>query len=272
MQRLFLHIIVVVCATVGFAATAFAEDVLVLLSIKTTGYMEMLRAVQGSDGGATTKVVNLAEVSDIDIPHLIRSNRVRVVLAVGDKAYHMAKSSVQRTPVIGMLVSDQKPNTYSYLAPPERYLTAIKKLRCKRVGVVLGNQFAAYYHRAMDMAGAYGITLVRLSATSPSGVIDKYISAKENIDALWLLPDTSVLTAGSAEKLLRIAQVQNIPVFAFSSIYLKNGAAVVIEADRTLIGRKAGEEIRSILNDEPFTPQYDNYREIRNTVIIDHLR
>jgi putative tryptophan/tyrosine transport system substrate-binding protein len=272
MQIRFLHIIVAACATIGFTTTAFAEDVLVLLSIKTARYMETLKVVQSTAGGATTKVVNLEEVSNFDIKHLIRSTSVKVVLAVGDKAYQMAKSSAQRTPVIGMLVADQRSNTYSYLAPPERYLTAIKKLKRKRVGVVLGKQFTAYYHRAINMAGAYGITLVRLNAASPSGVIEKYNSEKEDIDALWLLPDTSVLTAGSAEKLLRIAQEQNIPVFAFSSIYLKNGAAVVIEADRTLSGRKIGEDIRSILNNNPLSPPCDIYRESKNNVIIDRLR
>jgi len=86
------------------------------------------------------------------------------------------------------------------------------------------------------------------------------------------LPDNSVLTAGSAEKMLKSAQEFNIPVIAFSSNYLKSGAAVVIEPDRNLIGKGVGEYICSILNDSTTPRQPEVYKEIGNEIVFNRLR
>ena len=272
MRRLATCICAAVLAIVWIATDACAEDVLVFLSIKTTGYQEILKNVQTSCGGASTRVVNLPDNTELNVPQLVRSSRAKVVLALGDNAYKSTMASDMRIPVIGVLVTDQRPDTISYLAPPEKYLSVMKKLGRKQVGIIYGNQLSSYVHKAAEMAKSYGITLVQRVASNPSDAIDQFSKLKGQVDALWMLPDNSVLTAGSAETMLKSALERNIPVFAFSSNYLKKGAAVVIEPDRDLIGKVVGEDICSILTNSQSPLQHDVYREIGNEVVFNRLR
>src|SRR5664279_5125808 len=85
------------------AQIAYADDVLVLLSVKTEAYMEILNSAQIAYKGASTKVVNLAELNEIDIRQLVQDSRAKVILAIGDKAYKMSLSSSLNVPVIGAL-------------------------------------------------------------------------------------------------------------------------------------------------------------------------
>ena len=274
MRRILLLIVVAALFTDGFMKTASAEDVLVLMSIKTTGYQEMLKSAQNACVGSSAKIVVLSESTDINISQVLRTTRPKVVLAVGDRAYKLAMASAQNTPVIGALVLDQKQNTLSYLAPPEMFLAAMKKLGRKQIGIVYGKKMSSYVHRAAELARRYGITLVRRDADSPAGAIDQFSAIKGHVDGFWLLPDTAVLTAGTVETTLKLAQDRNIPVFAFSSAYLKSGAAVVIEPDRELLGREVGKGVCSVVRDVADAPQIqkDVYREIGNDLIFDRLR
>jgi putative ABC transport system substrate-binding protein len=272
MRRFLLCISAAALAVAGIASGAFAEDVLVVLSIKTTGYQEILKSVQASCENASIKVVNLSENTELNLPQLVRSSRAKVVIALGDNAYKSATVSVQRIPVIGVLVADQNSKAISYLAPPEKYLALMKKLGRKQVGIIYGSQLSPYVGKAAEMAKTYGITLVRREASSPSEAIDQFSSLKGLVDALWILPDNSVLTAGSAEKMLKSAQDFNIPVIAFSSNYLKSGAAVVIEPDRNMIGKGLGEYICSILNVTHTPRQIEMYKEIGNEFVFNRLR
>jgi ABC-type uncharacterized transport system substrate-binding protein len=256
----------------GHTIEACAENILLLLSIKTTGNQEMLGAAHIACGANTTKVVNLAESDEIDLPQLVRSSRAKVVLAVGDKAYKLASSTIQKIPIIGAMTADQKANTVSYIAPPEKYLAAMHKLGRKSVAVVYSHQTSAYIRKATELAKSYGIILLRREASSPTEAIDQFNSIKSQADALWLLPDTTILTSGSAEALLRTSQEFNIPVFAFSKNYLKSGAALVIDPDREQIGKIVGEGVCSIIDDSSsILPHRDPYREIRNEAVITRL-
>jgi ABC-type uncharacterized transport system substrate-binding protein len=232
----------------------------------------MIGAAKIACGDTSTKVVNLADSDEINLPQLVHSSRAKVVLAVGDKAFKLASSTIQRTPIIGAMTSDHKTNTVSYIAPPEKYLAAMHRLGRKSVAVIYSNQTAAYVRKASALAKNYGITLLRREASSPAEAIDQFNSLKLQADTLWLLPDTKVISSGSAEVLLRSALERNIPVFAFSKNYLKSGAAIVFEPDRQLIGKIIGEGACSILNDTSATlPLNDPYREISNEVVINHL-
>lgn len=267
------NMIGLIFALACFSDIAHAEDVLVLLSIRTAGYMDVLAAAEMSCNGASTKVVNLAENSEIDISQLVRSSRARVVMAVGDKAYQMASSTIQGTPVVGAMVLNQSRLSISYIAPPEKFLSAMKKLGRRHVAVIYGRNLGPYVRKAADLAKGYGITLVRREASTSTKAIEQLTSLDEQVDALWILPDSSILTAGSAESMFVAAQVRNIPVFAFSSNYLKIGAALIIEPERGLIGKEVGKALCDILNDSAVDlMKRDVYRQIENRVVIDRFR
>lgn len=273
MRRLMLYIIVVALAVSGHATSAFAEDILVLMSIKTSGNQEMLTSAMSACGNSSIKYINLAENAEINLPQVVRSLRSKVVLTTGDKAYKMASLSLSKTPVIGALTTDQKANAISFNAPPEKYLASMRKMGCKNVTVIYSDHSAAYIRKATELAKNYGITLIRREVSSPFEAIDQFVSLKVQTDALWMLPDINILTAGSAEILMRTAQERNIPVFTFSRNYLRNGAAVVVEVDRVQVGKVVGEGVCSIIDGTSTgLQQKDVYREYTNDTVLDRLK
>ncbi len=250
-----------------------AEDIIVLLSINTTGNMAILATAQSVCEMNSVKYINLAEIGEINLQQVLYSTRAKVVVAIGDKAYKLASSIALKVNVIGVLTTDQKPNTISYLPPPEKYLATMRKLGHKSVVVIYSKKTAAYLHKAAELAGSYGITLIHREAFSPSEAIDQFLSLKSQADSLWILPDSNVLTVASAERLLHLAQESNIPVYVFSDNYLKNGAAVVIEPDREQIGRIVGETVCSVVkNTAPTLQLRDPFREIVNDTILNRLK
>jgi len=178
---------------------AYADDVLVLLSINTTAYINILNSAQKAYHDASTKVVNLAEVTDVDIPQLVRESRAKIVLAMGDRAYMKSSTGDLSVPVIGALVADQNTNTFSYMAPAEMYLSTMKKLGRKNVGVVYGKHLAAYERKAATIAKAYGINLVSCHASSPSDAINRF--SLKNGAAIAIEPDKNMMGQEIAEKI-----------------------------------------------------------------------
>lgn len=274
MRRLISYIIVAILATAGVTTMAHAEEVLVLLSVKTTGTQELLTTALNAVGSTSVKQVNLAENAEANITQLLRTVRPKVVVALGDKAYRLAMSSpTSRVPVLGALTTEQRNNTISFLAPAEKYLASMKKLGRKSVVMIHSNQTAAYARKAAELAHGYGINIIRRDASSPTEALEIFNSVKGQADALWMLPDANILTPGSAELMLRAALERHITVYAFSKNYLKNGAAVVIEQDRVAIGKVLGDNIRSVLENSYTGLAFrDTFRETDNDSVLDRLR
>ena len=61
------------------------------------------------------------------------------------------------------------------------------------------------------------------------------------IDMFWMLPDTSVVTAETVESILLFSFQNKVPVFSFSSKYVKMGALASISADPFDLGAQTGE-------------------------------
>lgn len=271
-RLLTLHIFIAVLATTGVTRTALSEDIVVLLSINTVGSTELLDAARSECGMNSVRYINMAEIDEINLQQLLHSTRAKAVLAIGDKAYRLASSNAQKVPVIGAMTTERNSNTISYMPPPERYLAAMRNLGRKSVLVIYSPKTASYVRKAAELAGGYGITLISSESPSPTETIDLFSSLMKQTDSFWMLPDSNILTAGSAEFLLRSAQNSNFPVFAFSRKHLENGAAVVIEPDRDRIGRIVGEAACSAVNNGSISLlQGDPYRESSNEQIFKRL-
>lgn len=268
MRRRWLYILFATITLTSGTQSAFSEDILFILSVNTSGFQEIVRSVNDSCR-ATSKVVVLNDNSEADIEQLTKSSRPVAVVALGDKAYKKATDTLQRTPVLGVMVADQNKSSVSYLAPPEMFLAAMKKSGRKVVTVIYGRKTASYVKRAAELAKNYGITLVKNEATSPVDAIERFSVAKTQSDALWLLPDVTVLTGASAQILLRSAEEVNMPVFTFSRNYLQSGATYAIEADFQLAGKVVGENVCALISGENPVQNQKSYpfREYVNKVV-----
>lgn len=250
MRRLALSILV--CILTFTTLPASAEDVLVVMSLRSSGYNEVVESARKTCA-VSTRQVFLSETPDMDLARVVRESRAKIVLAVGDKAFQMAAAALPRTPVVAVLTLEGQSGSkniksISYLAKPEQYLALMKQINRRKVGVLYSAQMAAYIKRAEKIARNYGIALEKREIQSAQDVPGALSTLVGQIDSLWVLPDSSVVTQGTIEHLFNFASATRTPAVVFSKNYLKNGAAVALEPERTSMGIQAGQHICDTLD------------------------
>jgi putative ABC transport system substrate-binding protein len=250
--RAFLTAILVLALLLPLSAQAY--DLLVLESRHNAAYDELL------DGFASRlqlsrRVITLSTYDDVDIGRIVREDRPRLILTLGDTAL-AAVRSVRQTPVIALMAlgiharHDDQPNLTGICmyVPPERYLAVFRAVKAHRVGVILDPGKSGWYlQQARDAARRAGVELVVREVSSPREAVERLAGLARKVDALWLLPDTTALTRATAEAYFRFAQEQDLPAVGFASAYLGYGGAVALDIDPFEMGRQAGEMAAGLL-------------------------
>lgn len=230
---------------------ANAEETLVLLSLRSNSYKEVVDSARKACDSSFREVY-ISESPDIDVVRLVQESRAKVVLAVGDKALRLATNSLSRTPVIGVLTLGtgsraKNVKTIPYQAQPEQYLSLMKQMGRHKVGVLYGDHMSSYIRKADQLAKNYGITLEKRKVEDPRNVVNALSSLVGIVDGLWVLPDSSVVSQETVEVLFSFTSASNIPAIVFSKNYLKIGAAAVLEPEIASIGLQAGTNICEVL-------------------------
>lgn len=249
-----LLLIILALATL-FPSLAQAYDILVLQSRRDPAYEEALRGFRAANN-ASQRTIVLSDYAEVDVVRIVREDRPRMILAVGDSAM-TATRNIRSTPVVALMALGiyKQSSAHNNLTgvgmyvSPERYIGVFKAMKTRRVGVIYSQAKSGWYlHLARQAAGAAGIELVLREVSAPRETIDKLTALDGKVDALWMLPDSTAITRETAEAYFHFGQEQNVPVVSFAANYLGLGAAAVLEIDRIAMGRQAGTMTTEILN------------------------
>jgi putative ABC transport system substrate-binding protein len=187
----------------------------------------------------------------------IMATKPRLVLAVGALAAQVAKESIHSVPVVFFMV----PN-------PRKYSLRGANIAGISLDIPIATQFATYkslvptlrsigtiydpektgtiVEEARTTAKAFGFRLVAVAVSSEKQVPAALRSLLGKIDALWMLPDDTVITPESFKFLLLTAFENNLPFLAISDIFVKVGALAALSPDYTDMGRQACQLARQI--------------------------
>jgi putative ABC transport system substrate-binding protein len=247
MRRLFLLIIALASL---LPSLALGYDILVLQSRRDAGYEEALKGFRAGLS-ASQRTVVLSDFAEVDVVRIVREDRPRVILAVGDAALAAARK-VQQTPVLTVMAlgigSQRNVTGITMFAPPERYCQLFSLMKVRRVGIIHDPAKTGRYLRQARLAAENaGIELVVREVSSPRETIAQLSSLAGKVDTLWMLPDVTAVTRETTEAYFRFGQEQAVPVISFAGNYLGLGAAVVVEIDRTELGRQAGDMAAELL-------------------------
>lgn len=236
------------------APSAALADILILQSSRSPVYSEALRGFRAACKTSQRTIV-LSDYAEVDVVRLVKEDRPRLILAVGDKALAAARR-LRGVPVVSMLaltldLNRQPPENVggiSITAGPEAYLELFRELGAKRIAVPFDPDKTGHYvKRALQKAREQGLTLVAEPVAKPRDLQSKLEKMKGEVDALWMLPDSTVVTTVNVEALLLFSMSQNIPAVAFTSQYLKSGAAAALEVDPFETGVQTGELAAAVL-------------------------
>jgi putative ABC transport system substrate-binding protein len=248
MRALILSIALIILS----ALPAFAADVLILQASRNQAFAE---AVAGFKESCTrsSRVVILSDYAEVDVARLVREERARLVLAVGDPAVVAARKA-GRVPVVSLMALAPIGSRTSHVAAvapvaaPEQYLRLMKEMGRKRIGIITDPaQTGTYLQQARQAASVMGLELVVHEARSPRELLNDLPQLKGKVDALWMLPDTSVVTSDTMDAMARFSLDERLPLVTFSDHYLAKGAAATLQTDRADMGRQSGELASAII-------------------------
>jgi putative ABC transport system substrate-binding protein len=181
----------------------------------------------------------------------------RLVLAIGALATQVVREAVRDVPVVFSMVPNPRQHGpggeniagISLDIPLETQFTTYKRLvpALHTLGTIYDpEKTGAMVSEARGVAEKLGLRLLSASATSPKAVPAALRSLLGKIDALWMVPDDTVVTPESFKLLLLEAFENNLPFLAVSDIFVEVGALASLSPDYADVGRQACQLVREI--------------------------
>lgn len=253
-----------------FATGARAEtvDIAILKSSNIAAYEQ---AIEGFKATASSNAVYTEYDAQGDLEQgkklarKIRQSGPALIVAVGLKAAQAAKLEVNDVPIVYMMVLDPQkqglsaPNMTGTLleVPIDRQVKLIRSFlpSLRRLGLLYDPwKSAAKAREAEQQANPHSFSVQTYPVASEREVPQQLRNLLETNGALWLLPDSTVLTNESLGFLLETAQARRVPVIGFSPELTKQGALLSISVSYGEVGRETGVLARKILDGDRMLP------------------
>jgi putative ABC transport system substrate-binding protein len=259
-------------------ASAHAADVAILKSADVSYYDEAV-------GGFRAALPPRTSIEEFnlhgnlqrgrEVGKALRAESPRLVFAVGLKAALAAKLELPDVPVIFGLVLD--PELHGLPSPnmtgirmrikPNQQLETLRTLlpTVRRIGVLYDqDRSEAFISEARRHAQPLGMEVIAVGVKGSSDVPDAVRALLPQIQAFWLIQDSTVVTDLSATFVVQSALDAKVPLFTFSSTLVQQGALGALVVQAWEVGQQAaylsglalrGQTIPSAQLVEPQRPQ-----------------
>lgn len=240
--------------------SVLGAEVAVFLSGDLDAYQTALNGVREIVKDASLTQYNMkGDLSEgKQIISQILDRQPNAVLAIGARSAKLVSEAITDIPAVYCLVFNPfelglKGNNLTgvgMIASPEsQFQTFLQVLpSLKRLGVLYDpGKSLELIEQGRKSATKVGIALVERQIFSPKDVASALKGIILNIDALWLLPDTTVVNKEVFSYFLKVTLENRRPIFAFSDGLVKSGSLLSLSPGYRESGRKAGDQINLIL-------------------------
>jgi len=193
-------------------------------------------------------------------------DKPKVILAVGILAAALAKEQFKDIHIIFcMVINHERFNLegnnitgISSEASIEDQFDILRKLlgTQKNLGILYDPAKTANIVAEATLASKKTeFNLIKTKITSETEIASalENIITLEKIDALWMIPDSTVITKKSLEIICKTTLEHRLPLFCTSDAIVKAGALAAISPNYTHIGRQASEVAQLLLNNHAIT-------------------
>lgn len=252
----------------GCASTALATDIAILKSSDITAYNQAIEGFKAA-GPSDAVYMEYDIRGDLElgkkIARKIRASDVTMVVAVGLKAALAAKVEIVDIPIVHMMILDPLKHqlTGANIAGTTMELPVDRQLRMlrsflptvRRLGMLYDpGKTASRLKETSAFATAHGFQIQGFPVDSEKEVPKQLKALLSTVDALWLVPDSTVLTNESIQFILESALAHHVPVIGFSSEFTRLGALLSFSANYSEIGRETGLLAKRLLSGERSLP------------------
>jgi len=259
---------VLLCLLSLLVSFATAADIAILKSSEIAAYDDAVKGFMATaPAGATYTEYNLRGDLELGkkLAKKIRASDTSLVVAVGLKAALVAKLEISDIPTVFMMVLDPQKHqlnganmTGTLLEiPVDRQLKLLRTfLPTKhRLGILYDpSKSASRIKDAEPHAAANDFQLQGFPVTSEKDVPQQLRALLATDEALWLMPDSTVLTDESIRFILESALAQHVPVIGFSAEFARLGALLSLSVNYGEVGRETGLLAKRILDGERILP------------------
>jgi putative ABC transport system substrate-binding protein len=239
------------------ATDTFAQEIVVVRNMRIKPYSDALSGFKAVLGGKFGNI-NYTVLGSEDAASSIRRNKPDLILAIGLDALNAMRRNTD-IPIVYLMVLapdslvhlEKNINGVSMTISPEKQLAALRKILpgVRRLGLLYDSRKSGQFvKRAQGAARELRIDLLAKEVTHPKSVLEALNSLKGAIDALWMIPDTTVVTPETAEMIMLFSLENRLPVSTFSVKYLEMGALMSLDINASDMGRQAGELASRILS------------------------
>ncbi len=247
------------------AYCAYAESTAVV--IKSQNLSAYNEVIEGFKGECIRNNITIKSFYDLKgktnigykIARKIRNEKPDIVLTIGVLATTIAKEELKDIPMVFCMVINHErfqltgPNITGIATEVaieeqlEGYQSILDSLR--DFGVIYdpsktGNIIESAETKMKDI----GMNLVKYEIKSSKMVSEALENLIGRIDALWLLPDSTVVTKESFGFIKSATLENKIPLLCTSDVFVKAGALAAVFSDYGHIGRQAAQLAKEILN------------------------
>jgi len=264
---------------------ATAGNVAVLLSSDADEYKEALRGFKETAGHQVVAVYDMEADPDQGkklLGDIERKVKPDLIFAVGTWALQAVAGRTDIPIVYAMVLNPpslvgaavKNVTGASMNVPVEQSLRVLKQLgsHVKRIGVIYNKTRTGYLVKEAEaVAREEGLQLVTREVASPKEVLPALESLQDGIDALWIVPDETILAQAVVQQMLLFSYRRKIPVLGLSDRHAQMGALLSLSfASSEDIGRQAGEAAKAVLGGKP--PGQIPYTTARKTNLVVNLK
>jgi len=251
-----------------FVSESAAMDIAILQSSDIAAYREAIAGLKatGPSGAIYTEYDAQGDLElGKKLARKLRASNASLVVAVGLKAALAAKVEIVDVPIVYMMILDPlkhqltAPNMTGTLleVPVDRQLKIMRTFlpTLHRLGTLYDPaKTSSRVKEAARLATISNFQLEGLPVESEKDVPQQLRMLLPDVEALWLMPDSTVLTNESLRFILDSALARKIPVIGYSPEFVRLGALLSISVNYGQVGRETGLLATRILDKELLLP------------------
>lgn len=189
--------------------------------------------------------------NDAELKQLIQQENPSLIYCIGTKAYSLAQSyAANRKLLFSSAINWRRLNITEKTYGVANELSTAQEISLlryffpavKTIGLFYNDKFSREYVETIKKdALALGINIVNQPINDAQEISDALNELLPMIDMFWIIPDPVVLSSKeSVHQIFKSAQQQKKPVYAYSEVFIEQGAIMAISADIATIGRQSG--------------------------------
>ncbi len=143
----------------------------------------------------------------------------------------------------------------------------------KRIGLIYNPEHNAGFARQADLSAQYlGVSLVHLAVDKRSDILPVLQSSWRDIDALWMIPDRTVISKSLILYIIKHGIANNVAVLGYNRFFTESGAAMALVRNYKAIGRQAAEMTIRVSDGGACPTVIPGYDVVLNKEVLDALK